>query len=74
MKSPLTQCLMKLIKYVIIIFSIEDNPYPCHSYMFTSENYCSKFTMSFWAPALKSPAENNIPEKVSRYVTAKLVE
>ena len=32
--------------------------------MFVTEKYSSKFTItSFWAPALKSPAENGIPRK-----------
>ena len=36
-----------------------------HPYMFITENYSSKFMiMSFWAPALKSPAENSIPKNV----------
>ena len=40
------------------------NPYPCHPYMFITENYSSKITiMSVLAPAPKSPAENGIPEK-----------
>ena len=54
----------KIDKYMIIIFSIVNNPYPCHPYMFITEIYSSKFTiMSFWAPAPKSPAENGIPKK-----------
>ena len=32
--------------------------------MFITESYSSKFTiMSFWASALKSPAENGIPKE-----------
>lgn len=32
--------------------------------MFVTEKYSSKFTIiSFWVPALKSPAENGIPRK-----------
>ena len=51
-------------KYIIITISILSNPYPCHSYMLITENYSSKFSItSFWAPALKSPAENSIPKK-----------
>ena len=51
-------------KLIIITFSIVTNPYPCHLYMFITENYSSKFLiMSFWAPVLKSPAENDIPKK-----------
>ena len=46
-------------KLIIITFSIVTNPYPCHLYMFITENYSSKFLItSFWAPVLKSPAEN----------------
>ena len=57
-------------KYKIITFSIVNNPYPCHPYMFITENYSSKFTIiSFWAPAPKSPAEINISQKISGYVT-----
>ena len=49
--------------YIIIAFSIVNNPYPWHLYMFITGNYSSKFTiMSFCAPALKSPAENGIPK------------
>ena len=41
-----------------------NNPYPYYPYMLVIENYCPKFTiMSFWAPTLKSPAENGIPKK-----------
>ena len=41
---------------------------PCHSYMFVTENFPSKFTnIFFWGPALKFSAENGIPKK-SRYV------
>ena len=51
-------------KYIIITFSIVNNPYLCHPYMFINEHYSSKFTtMSFWDPAPKSPAENGIPKK-----------
>ena len=51
-------------KYIISIFSIVNNSFPCHPYMFVTKNYYSKFTiMSFWAPALKSVAENGIPKK-----------
>ena len=51
-------------KCIIIMFSIVSNLYPCHPYMFITENCCSKFTiMSFWAPALNSPAETGIPKK-----------
>ena len=43
--------------YIIITFSIVNNPYPCDPYIFVTKNYSSEFTiMSFWAPALKSPA------------------
>ena len=55
---------MQLDKYIIITFSIVHSPYPCHLLMFITENYSSKFTiMFFWAPALKSSAENGIPKK-----------
>ena len=51
-------------KFIIISFSIVNNPYPCHPYMFITENYYSKFTiMSFCDPAQKSPAENDIFRK-----------
>ena len=50
-------------KYIIITFFIVNNPYSCHPYMCITENYSSKFMMSFWAPALKSPNENGIPKK-----------
>ena len=51
-------------KYIISIFSIVNNSFPCHPYMFVTKNYYSEFTiMSFWAPALKSIAENGIPKK-----------
>ena len=51
-------------KYIIIVFSMVNNPYPCHPYMFITENYSSEFTIiSFWAPALKFPAKNGIPKK-----------
>ena len=51
-------------KYIISIFSIVNNSFPSHPYMFVTKNYYSKFTiMSFWAPALKSIAENGIPKK-----------
>ena len=45
-------------KYIIITFSKGNNSYPCHPYRFITENYSSKLmTISFWAPAPKSPAE-----------------
>ena len=51
-------------KFIIISFSIVNNPYLCHPYIFIIENYSSKFTiMSFWEPAPKSPAENGISQK-----------
>ena len=54
----------KIYKYVIITVSIVNNSYPCHPCMFVTENFSSKFTIiSFRAPALKSPAENDIPKK-----------
>ena len=66
-------------KHIIVTFSIVSNPYPCHPYMFATENYSSKFTiMPFWAPASKSPAENGILKKsldtslyisVNKYIT-----
>ena len=50
--------------YIISIFSLVNNPHPCHPYMFIIENYPSEFTvMSFWAPAPNSPAENGILTK-----------
>ena len=52
-------------KYIIMTFSIVNNPYPCYPYKFITENYSSKImSMSFWAPAPKSPAENDIPKKI----------
>ena len=58
-------------EYIIITFSILNNPYQCHPYIFITENYFSKFTiMSFWAPALNPLAENGIPKKISRCTTA----
>ena len=51
-------------KFIIISFSIVNNPCPCHPYMFITENYSSKFTiMCFWDPAPKSSAENGISQK-----------
>ena len=34
-----------IAKYIIIIFSIVNNSYPCHPYMFITETYSSKFTI-----------------------------
>ena len=46
------------------IFSIVNHFFPCHSYMFVTKNYYSKFTiMCFQAPVPTSTAENNIPKK-----------
>ena len=51
-------------KYKIITFSIANNAYLCHPYMFITENYSSKLTiMSLWAPTPKSSAESSIPKK-----------
>ena len=51
-------------KFVIISFSIVNNPSPFHPYMFITENCSSKFTiMFFWDPAPKSPAEDGISQK-----------
>ena len=53
-----------IVKYIINIFSIVNNSFPCHPYMFVTKKYYSKFTiMSFWAPVPKSTAENGIPKK-----------
>ena len=53
-----------IVKYIISIFSIVNNSFPCHPYMFVTKKYYSKFTiMSFWAPVPKSTAENGIPKK-----------
>ena len=52
-------------KYIIMTFSIVNNPYPCYPYKFITENYSSMITiMSFWATAPKSPSENGIPKKI----------
>ena len=51
-------------KYIMITFSIVNNPHSCHTYMFITENYSSNLTiMSFWVPAPKFPAEKGIPAK-----------
>ena len=48
----------------IISFSIVNNPYSCHPYMFITGNDSSKFTiMGFSDPAPKFPAENGISQK-----------
>ena len=49
-----------IAKYIIITFSIENNPYPCHPYVF---NWKLLF-MSFSAPTLKSLAENGILKNI----------
>ena len=49
--------------YIIITFSIVNNPHTCYLFMFITENYSSKFTiMPCWAPTPKSPTENGIPK------------
>ena len=58
------ECLIRLLhKYILITFFIVNNPYPCHPYIFITENYFSTFTF-FSAPAPKSLAENSIPKKL----------
>ena len=58
------ECLIRLLhKYILITFFIVNNPYPCHPYIFITENYLSTFTF-FSAPAPKSLAENSIPKKL----------
>ena len=58
------ECLRRLLhKYILITFFIVNNPYPCHPYIFITENYFSTFTF-FSAPAPKSLAENSIPKKL----------
>ena len=50
-------------KYIIITFTIVNNPYPSHPYMFINinESYSSTFMiMSIWALTPNSPAENGI--------------
>ena len=55
-------------KYIIITFSIVNSPYTSYPYMFITENYFSKYIiMSFWPPALKSPAENSIPKNLKMH-------
>ena len=50
-------------KYIIVTFSIVNNPYTCYPNKFITKNYSSKFAiMSFWAPVLKSFTENGIPK------------
>ena len=52
------------VRSIYVLCLRVNNPYPCHPYMFITENYSSKFTiMSFWAPALKFLAVNGIPQK-----------
>ena len=63
MSSPFNTMSITIDKYIIITFSIVNNPYPCHPYMFSIKSYSSKFTiMSFLAPALKSPSQIDIPK------------
>ena len=33
-------------EYIIITFSLVNNPFPCHPYLFITENYSSKFTIT----------------------------
>ena len=33
-------------EYIIITFSLVNNPFPCHPYMFITENYSSKLTIT----------------------------
>ena len=55
-------------KCIIITFSIVNNFYQCHPYMFITENCSSEFKiMFFWAPVLNSPAENDIPNSLIIY-------
>ena len=35
-------------KYIRVTFSIVTDPYPCHPYMFITENYSSKFTIMYF--------------------------
>ena len=52
-------------KYIIVTFSIANDPYPCHPYIFITENYFLKFTiMSFWAPVPRYPAESSIAKNI----------
>ena len=53
-------------KYIVITFFIANNPCPCHLYTLITESYSLKFIiMSFWAPALKSPAKKQYYQKIS---------
>lgn len=54
----------KIVHYIIIIFSIANDLYPCHPIIFVTGNYSLKFTiLFFWIPTSKSPAENGILKK-----------
>ena len=54
----------RIDKYIIITFSIVNNCYPCHPYIFVTKNYSSKFMIiSCWSPTWKFPAEKGIPKK-----------
>ena len=60
-------------KYLIFTFSIVNDLYPCHPYMFITE-YCfrkSRFT-TIICPAPKSPAEKSIPKKSLNTSLAKI--
>ena len=51
-------------KYIVITFSIVNNPYRCHPYMFLTQNDSAKFTiMSFGSPSSKFPTKNGIPKQ-----------
>ena len=51
-------------KYIRVTFSIVTDPYPCHPYMFITENYSSKFTIMYvWALVPKFLTENEFPKR-----------
>ena len=61
--SPITMS-NTIDKYIIITFSIVNNPCPYHPYMFITGNCSSKFKIiPIWAPAPNSLAENGISKK-----------
>ena len=70
--NKMSKTIDKYIK--VSTFSMVNNHYQCHPYLFIAENYSTRLMiMSFWAPAPKFCAEEkkffSCSPKIFRYIT-----
>ena len=61
-----------IAEYIIITFSIINNPYLCHPYMSITENYSSKFNYVLLGSCHEIPRWKWYSQKISAYVILSL--